>query len=86
MKRILAGIAIGIVVSLPIGAFAWSSKQVAAPFMVAQCGTFDDGRQDPNDCNTMISRFQDGNNYCYIASANTTDKYNDPSISCTRSN
>lgn len=37
MKKILLGLIIGVVVALPVGAFAWSQQQMARPIVGADC-------------------------------------------------
>lgn len=37
MKKLLLGLIIGLLMSLPAGAFAWSQKQMARPIVGADC-------------------------------------------------
>lgn len=86
-KKVLTGaLVVGLLV-LPSTVLAWSGKQVAPAFKVTHCRTVSEtGTDDPNECSVMVSRFQDGDNYCYVAVQNVsvTQDFHDPSISCVR--
>lgn len=87
MRKILAGVVIGLLLAVPVGAFAWNTNQIAGPYRVAHCGSVaETGEQNPNECSVMVSKFKDGDNYCYIAVQNVSlnQSYHDPSISCVR--
>jgi len=82
MKKIILGLVIGMIVTLPVGAFAWGYNQIATPTFVAGC---DNG--DPNNCYVEVSRYREGNIICNVAYVNvnytsTTGQPPAPSISC----
>ena len=71
MRNLTIGLIVGIVVAVPVGAFAWSQKQIATPIVGADCRqeyNSDIKEKDPNmqSCSTTVYKFTDNSHICYL--------------------
>lgn len=87
MKKVLFGLVLGMLIALPMGAFAWTKQQTAKPIYGVDCRApnqyTDSGKwvKDYNgmDCSTTVYVFDDANNKCYV-----TKGANASGISCVK--